>query len=126
MATTAPSMTAADQKARYEEQGYLTFPEMLDRSEVAVLRAALDELLEEAARIPDDGAAQAGINALTTSEKFSFTRSVQRSTARLRDGRPRRRSVHGANARWQHRAAADTDQGPDAARRLTAATGTAG
>ena len=75
MATTAPSMTAADQKARYEEQGYLTFPDMLDRSEVAVLRAALDELLEEAARIPDDGSAHAGINALTTTEKFSFTRS---------------------------------------------------
>ena len=36
MATTAPSMTAAGQRARYEEQGYLAFPDMLDRSEVAV------------------------------------------------------------------------------------------
>ena len=73
MAISAQPMTAAEQKARYEDQGYLTFPDMLDRSEVAVLRAALDELLDEASRIPVDGPALGQFNALTTSEKFSFT-----------------------------------------------------
>lgn len=76
MAITAQPMTAADRRARYDEAGYLTFPDMLDRSEVAILRAALDELLDEAARVPDDVAVLGGRDALTTSEKFSFTRST--------------------------------------------------
>jgi hypothetical protein len=59
-------MTAADQKAYYAEQGYVTFPEMLDRSEVDVLQAALAELLAEADEVPGD---------VETTEKFSFTRS---------------------------------------------------
>ena len=48
MAITDRPMTTAEQKARYDEQGYMTFPEMLSATEVAVLRAALDELLDEA------------------------------------------------------------------------------
>ena len=44
MAIATQPETAAEQKARYEEKGYITFPTMLDRSEVAVLRSALDEL----------------------------------------------------------------------------------
>ena len=44
----APSMSPAEQKAFYEAEGYLAFPDMLGRDEVAVLRAALDEVLEEA------------------------------------------------------------------------------
>ena len=76
MAIAAQPETAAEQKARYEEKGYITFPTMLDRSEVAVLRSALDELLDEASRVPEDPSALAGKNALTTSEKFSFTLSA--------------------------------------------------
>ena len=53
---------------------------MLDRSEVAVLRSALDELLDEASRIPLDESGLAGKDALTTSEKFSFTMSATGST----------------------------------------------
>lgn len=76
MATMAQPAAAADQKARYDERGYLTFPDMLDRSEVSVLRAALDELLDEASRIPDDRSNLSGLDALTTSAKFSFTLSA--------------------------------------------------
>src|SRR3954454_9599862 len=72
MAIAAQLPTAAEQRARYEEQGDLTFPTMLDRSEVAVLRAALDELLDEASRIPQEASGLAGRDALTTSEKLSF------------------------------------------------------
>ena len=71
MVITAQPMTAADQKAHYEERGYITFPTMLDRAEVDVLQAALAELLDEASQTPD--ASPGGLNALTTSEKFSFT-----------------------------------------------------
>ena len=76
MAITAAPDTAAEQRARYEELGYVTYPTMLDASEVAVLRAALDELLDEASRVPQDESGLAGKDALTTSDKFSFTMSA--------------------------------------------------
>src|SRR5438105_7308215 len=41
-------LTAQEQKARYEEDGYLVFPELLERAELDDLRAALAELLAEA------------------------------------------------------------------------------
>lgn len=41
--------TAAEQKAFYEEQGYLVFPELLSPAELAELRAALAEVLEHVA-----------------------------------------------------------------------------
>ncbi len=66
MAISAGPMSAAEQKAQYDERGYITHPEMLDAAEVAVLRAALDELLEEADQVPAD---------VEVTEKFSFTRS---------------------------------------------------
>jgi ectoine hydroxylase-related dioxygenase (phytanoyl-CoA dioxygenase family) len=62
----AQPMTVADQRAQYAELGYVTFPEMLERSEVDVLQAALAELLAEADEVPD------GVEA---TEVFSFTRS---------------------------------------------------
>ncbi len=77
MAITAQPITAADTRARYDELGYVTFPTLLDRSEVAVLRSALDELLEEASTVPEvDPDALKGRDALTTSDKFSFTLSA--------------------------------------------------
>ena len=41
-------LTPAGQKAFYEDQGYLVFPELLSPSEVAELRAALAEVLQQA------------------------------------------------------------------------------
>ena len=64
----------ADQKAFYDEHGYIAFPEMLDRAEVDALQAALAELLDEASRLPAD---------VDMTEKFSFTRS-DRGERRLR------------------------------------------
>ncbi len=66
MTLSAQPMTAADQKAHYDEQGYITFPEMLDRSEVDVLQGALAELLAEADQVPAD---------VEMTDTFSFTRS---------------------------------------------------
>jgi len=62
MAVATPTMTLEQQKAHYEEQGYLVFPELLDQQELAVLRAALAEVLEEAEGLTE------------TNEKFSVTR----------------------------------------------------
>jgi phytanoyl-CoA hydroxylase len=76
MAITEAALSATEQRARYEDLGYVTYPTMLDGSEVAVLRAALDELLDEASRIPPDDGGLKGRDALTTSEKFSFTMSA--------------------------------------------------
>src|SRR5262245_8391903 len=42
IAPTAHTMSLDEQEAFYEAQGYLVFPEMLGREEVALLRAALD------------------------------------------------------------------------------------
>ena len=42
------ALDATEQKAFYDENGYITHPKLLDDAELAVLRTALDELLEEA------------------------------------------------------------------------------
>lgn len=47
IATPTPA-TAQEQKAFYEEQGYLVLPQLLDRPELDALRAALAEVLEDA------------------------------------------------------------------------------
>ena len=62
IAQAASSMSPVEQRAFYGAHGYLVFPEMLDRDEVAVLRAALDEVLEEARGLTETG------------QKFSITR----------------------------------------------------
>ena len=61
LAQSATAMSPAEQKAHYETHGYLVFPEMLDAGEVGVLRAALDEVLEEAWGLTE------------TNQKFSVT-----------------------------------------------------
>ena len=45
--------TATEQQAFYEEQGYLVFPELLTLTELATLRAALAELRQQAATLPE-------------------------------------------------------------------------
>ena len=76
MAISERPVTAAGQKAWYDEHGYITFPEMLSATEVAVLQDALTELLDEASRVPDD---------VEMTDKFSFTRSDtgQRNVRRI-------------------------------------------
>ncbi len=59
---TAKHMTPAEQKAFYEDQGYIVHPDLLSGDEVAALRGALDEALEEAKGLTE------------TNEKFSITR----------------------------------------------------
>jgi phytanoyl-CoA hydroxylase len=49
----ATQQTAAEQKAFYEDQGYLVFPQLLDAAELAELRAALADVLEQAANLPE-------------------------------------------------------------------------
>src|SRR6476469_2483737 len=44
----ATRLSPAEQKAFYDEQGYIVHPELLSQDEVAVLRAALAETLQEA------------------------------------------------------------------------------
>jgi phytanoyl-CoA hydroxylase len=66
MTMTKERATAREQKAFYDENGYITFPELLTRAEVATLRAALDEVLEEAQAVPEDA---------KRTEKYAFTRS---------------------------------------------------
>jgi ectoine hydroxylase-related dioxygenase (phytanoyl-CoA dioxygenase family) len=58
----ATQMSPAQQKAFYDEQGYILHPNLLTQDEVAVLRAALAEVLEEAKGITDN------------TEKFSVKR----------------------------------------------------
>ena len=43
----ATRMSPAEQKAFYDEQGYIVHPDLLARTRLAVLRAALAEVLEE-------------------------------------------------------------------------------
>src|ERR1044071_1002572 len=50
----ATQLSPAEQKAFYDEQGYIVHPALLSQDEVAVLRAALDELLEEAKGLTDN------------------------------------------------------------------------
>jgi len=58
----ATQLSPAEQKAFYDEQGYIVHPDLLTQDEVATLRAALDEVLEEATGLTE------------TNEKFSVTR----------------------------------------------------
>jgi ectoine hydroxylase-related dioxygenase (phytanoyl-CoA dioxygenase family) len=58
---TADGLGRAEQRAFYEERGYLVFPELLDAAELGTLRAALAEVLREA-----DGLKE-------SNDKFSIT-----------------------------------------------------
>ncbi len=51
---TGPSL--AQQKAQYEDAGYLVFPQLLDPSELAELRSALADVLEEAEGLTESNA----------------------------------------------------------------------
>src|SRR5215471_7712333 len=62
-ARSANELSSAEQKAYYEDQGYLVFPELLSGEELAELRAALAEVLVEAQGLE------------TTNAKFSVTRT---------------------------------------------------
>jgi phytanoyl-CoA hydroxylase len=55
-------LSPTEQKAFYDEQGYIVHPDLLTQDEVAVLRAALAEVLEEAKGLTDNN------------EKFSVKR----------------------------------------------------
>ena len=59
----AAELTPADQKAYYEDQGYLVFPQLLSPSELEGLRAALAEVLRESEGLTEN------------TDKFSVTRS---------------------------------------------------
>jgi phytanoyl-CoA hydroxylase len=59
---TADRMTAAEQKRFYDDQGYLVFPEVLSADELATLRSALDEVLQEAEGLTE------------SNDKFSITK----------------------------------------------------
>ena len=59
---TAQQMTPAEQKAFYEDQGYLVFPELLSSEELAELRSALAEVLKESEGLTEN------------TDKFSITR----------------------------------------------------
>jgi len=61
----ASELSLAEQKAYYEEQGYLVFPELLSAEELGKLRTALTEVLVEAQDLQ------------TTNEKFSITGTEQ-------------------------------------------------
>jgi len=41
-------LTPAEQRAAYEQDGYLVFPELLDATDLAALRSALAEVLRDA------------------------------------------------------------------------------
>ncbi|MDQ6674492.1 MAG: phytanoyl-CoA dioxygenase family protein [Chloroflexota bacterium] len=60
---TADQMTPDEQRAFYDDQGYLMFPSRLSADELGVLRSALAEVLREA-----DGLTE-------TNDKFSVTRT---------------------------------------------------
>jgi ectoine hydroxylase-related dioxygenase (phytanoyl-CoA dioxygenase family) len=62
MRKTAEVMAPAEQKAFYAEHGYIVHPDLLSTHEVAALRAAVDEVLEEARGLTE------------TNDKFSITR----------------------------------------------------
>src|SRR6266581_8958108 len=59
----ATELTAAEQRAAYDENGYLVFPELLHSSELESLRAALAEVLRESEGLT------------STNDKFSITRT---------------------------------------------------
>src|SRR4051812_4739561 len=54
MAIDATRLSPAEQKAFYDEQGYIVHPELLSQDELAVLRAALAEVLEESKGLTDN------------------------------------------------------------------------
>jgi ectoine hydroxylase-related dioxygenase (phytanoyl-CoA dioxygenase family) len=58
----AQRMTPAEQKAFYDERGYIVHPEMLTQDEVAELRSALAEMLAESKGLTENN------------EKFSITK----------------------------------------------------
>lgn len=62
--TVSTRTAAQEQKASYEDQGYLVFPEFLSAEELARLRAALAEVLKEAEGLTE------------SNEKFSVTKAV--------------------------------------------------
>jgi phytanoyl-CoA hydroxylase len=59
----AADLSPAEQRAFYEDHGYLVFPELLSHEELATLRAALDEVLREST----------GLSA--SNDKFSVTQA---------------------------------------------------
>ena len=59
----ANELSQADQRAFYEEQGYLVFPRLLDGAELATLRNALAEVLRESVGLTENN------------DKFSITRT---------------------------------------------------
>jgi hypothetical protein len=56
-------LTPAEQRAAYEQDGYLVFPELLDATKLAALRSALAEVLRDAEGLTE------------TNDKFSITRT---------------------------------------------------
>ncbi|MBV9171921.1 MAG: phytanoyl-CoA dioxygenase family protein [Chloroflexi bacterium] len=59
----ASELSPAEQRAFYEEQGYLVFPQLLDPAELATLRNALAEVLREAEGLTENN------------DKFSITKT---------------------------------------------------
>jgi ectoine hydroxylase-related dioxygenase (phytanoyl-CoA dioxygenase family) len=57
----ASELSPSEQKAYYEDQGYLVFPRLLDDDELGRLRAALAEVLRESEGLPE------------SNDKFSIT-----------------------------------------------------
>ena len=55
-------LTPAEQRAAYDQDGYLVFRELLDATELAVLRSALGEVVRDAESLTE------------TNDKFSITR----------------------------------------------------
>jgi phytanoyl-CoA hydroxylase len=49
-------LSPSQQKAQYEDEGYLVFPELLDMAELATLRAALNDVLQEAEGLTESNA----------------------------------------------------------------------
>ena len=59
----ASQLSPAEQRAAYEEEGYLVFPELLDAMELGTLRTALEDVLRESEGLTG------------TNDKFSITRT---------------------------------------------------
>jgi ectoine hydroxylase-related dioxygenase (phytanoyl-CoA dioxygenase family) len=59
----ANMMSPAEQRAAYEDDGYLVFPELLDPTELSTLRSALQDVLRESEGLTE------------TNDKFSITRT---------------------------------------------------
>src|SRR5579872_4028455 len=59
----ADDLSPAEQRAAYDEQGYLVFPELLDADELGTLRSALAEVLRDSEGLTE------------TTSRFSVTRT---------------------------------------------------